>query len=214
MVYHERMNKWMVYQESINKWMVYKERMNKKIIHQERMNKWMVYQERMNNWMVYQERMNNWMVYQERMNKWMVYQEKIEYKGWFTRKKKNIMNGLPGKNAWINGLLGKNEYIINGLPGEDWADDEKSTQSPVSKLADWQVELERQSSIQSVSMRVPGLESSISVGAVYTWPVTSSKCTDSDPVHADSALCTAEDRRIRRRYGILPVMVGFTPGLV
>ena len=66
--------------------------------------------------------------------------------------------------------------------------------------------------MQSVSMRVPGRESSISDGAVYTCPVTSSKCTDSDPVHADSAPCTAKNRRIRKRQGSCADIADLTQG--
>ena len=57
-------------------------------------------------------------------------------------------------------------YTNNDSPGYSSAEDPKRTQSPVSKLADLQVEFLRQSSMQSVSMRVPGLESSMSSGAV------------------------------------------------
>ena len=53
-------------------------------------------------------------------------------------------------------------------PGYCCAEDEKRTHSPVSKLAARQVELERQRSMQSVSMRVPGRESRMSSGAVNT----------------------------------------------
>ena len=51
-------------------------------------------------------------------------------------------------------------------PGYSSAEEPKSTQSPVSKLADLHVAFLRHSSMQSVSMRVPGLESSMSSGAV------------------------------------------------
>lgn len=65
------------------------------------------------------------------------------------------------------------------LPGYCWAEEEKRTHRPVSKFADRHVELARQRSMQSVSIRVPGLESRMSSGAVNTLPVTSSVCVES-----------------------------------
>ena len=62
----------------------------------------------------------------------------------------------------------KGNLIIS--PGYCWAEEEKRTQRPVSKLADLQVTLDRQRSIQSVNISVPGLESRISSGAVNTLP--------------------------------------------
>ena len=53
-------------------------------------------------------------------------------------------------------------------PGYSSAEEPKRTQSPVSKFADLQVAFLLQSSMQSVSMRVPGRESSMSSGAGYT----------------------------------------------
>ena len=52
------------------------------------------------------------------------------------------------------------------IPGKSWADEPNKTQSPVSKLADLQVAFRLHNSIQSVNIKVPGLESNISSGAV------------------------------------------------
>ena len=52
------------------------------------------------------------------------------------------------------------------------------------------MEFARQRSIQSVSMRVPGLESRISSGAVNTLPVTSSVWTESPGAEQNWAMVT------------------------
>ena len=83
------------------------------------------------------------------------------------------------------------------IPGYCCAEEEKRTQRPVSKFADRHVELARQRSIQSVSMRVPGLESRMSSGAVNTLPVTSSVWTESPGAEQNCACVTrGEDIRV------------------
>ena len=85
------------------------------------------------------------------------------------------------------------------LPGYCWAEEEKRTHRPVSKFADRHVELARQRSMQSVSMRVPGLESRMSSGAVNTFPVTSSVCVESPG--AEQNWVMAGDRRVEISTG-------------
>jgi len=82
-------------------------------------------------------------------------------------------------------------------PGNSSADEENSTQSPVSKLAALQEEFALQRSMQSVSMRVPGRESSMSSGAVKTLPVTSSKWMLSTGL--EQKLDWADERRGKAR---------------
>ena len=100
--------------------------------------------------------------------------------------------------------LNTTEYMVlciqlMTLPGYCWAEEEKRTHRPVSKFADRHVELARQRSMQSVSMRVPGLESRMSSGAVNTFPVTSSVCVESPGEEQNWVM--AGDRRVEISTG-------------
>ena len=96
-------------------------------------------------------------------------------------------------------ICDKDLHQFMTLPGYCWAEEEKRTHRPVSKFADRHVELARQRSMQSVSMRVPGLESRMSSGAVNTFPVTSSVCVESPG--AEQNWVRAGERRVEISTG-------------